>query len=130
MSRITITSVVLKIVTYVTALICLVIFIGVGQLVQVLKIKDELSTEAITQWVGSDLDRAKRFSDFSRACLVVDPDLERGVNEIMEPVISIGDCAIEHEYLDIYQVYFESIPNIKNYAWPLSLIREKINPEL
>lgn len=115
----------------VTALLVLVVAMGLAQFVQIIQSNSDIRSYELNTWAYGDKQRQQQVASFTELCLKADftDEKEKDFVKRMEQELAdddkyfaIKECAKNHNYGDLYVVIKNADLILKNTAWPLSLV--------
>lgn len=105
------------------------LFLGLGQLGQLMSSNYDIRKHALGVWAGDSQDRQERVAEFTHVCLVGNKvkkeDFKKAMKTqekegIPEPLVKV--CAEKNNHTELYNVINEADSILQTAAWPLSLL--------
>lgn len=122
-----------KSIKYISILLLIVLFVGVGQLGQVFNSNYDVRKYALESWAGEDKERQDQVSVFIQACLIGQKVNKESFKKEMElkqegilNELSIEICAKKYGYTELYEVVNKADAVLQSAAWPLSMIYDGV----
>ncbi len=120
-------NIVRKTIKSVMIIISLIIFVGIGQLAQIVASARDLSDAALIEWSRNDNARVAMLLNYKNECLLSKSKDDFTANRLsVEKMYDLESCVKTKGFEEIFEVVNLADRSLQTFAWPLSMIESTL----